>query len=63
MKFREIEKILLKDGWIFKDAKGSHHQYTHPFKPGKITIPHHSGDIAPVIIKAILKQAGLLKEI
>jgi predicted RNA binding protein YcfA (HicA-like mRNA interferase family) len=59
MKFREIEKILLTDGWVFKCAKGSHHQYIHPIKPGKVTIPYHSDDIAPVIIKSILKQAGL----
>jgi len=59
MKFREIEKKLLNDGWIFKSAKGSHYQYVHPVKPGKVTVPYHSGDIAPVIVKAILKQAGL----
>ncbi|MDR3050141.1 MAG: type II toxin-antitoxin system HicA family toxin [Oscillospiraceae bacterium] len=59
MKFREIEKILLADGWTFKSAKGSHHQYVHPTKPGKVTVPSHSGDIAPIIVKSILKQAGL----
>lgn len=59
MRFREIEKILLDDGWRFKKAKGSHYSYVHPTKPGKITIPNHPGDIAPQIIKQILKQAGL----
>jgi predicted RNA binding protein YcfA (HicA-like mRNA interferase family) len=59
MKFREIERVLLSDGWIFVYAKGSHYQYTHPVKPGKVTIPFHSGDIAHIIIKSILKQAGL----
>jgi predicted RNA binding protein YcfA (HicA-like mRNA interferase family) len=59
MKFQEIERIVLDDGWIPKAAKGSHHQYVHPEKPGTVTIPHHSGDIAPVIIKSILKQAGI----
>ena len=59
MKFQEIERIILKDGWKHKTTKGSHYQYTHPSKPGKVTIPYHSGDIAPVIIKSILKQAGL----
>ena len=59
MRFREIEKIILADGWIFKSAKGSHYQYIHPTKPGKVTIPCHSSDIAPIIIKSILKQAGL----
>jgi predicted RNA binding protein YcfA (HicA-like mRNA interferase family) len=59
MKFREVEKLLLADGWIFKNSKGSHYQYVHPTKPGKVTVPYHPGDIAPVIVKAILKQAGL----
>jgi predicted RNA binding protein YcfA (HicA-like mRNA interferase family) len=59
MKFQEIERIILNDGWTLKAIKGSHHQYVHPKKPGKVTIPHHSGDIAPVIIKSILKQAGI----
>lgn len=59
MKFREIEKIIIADGWQFKKAKGSHYSYIHPSKPGKVTIPHHPGDLAPQIIKQILKQAGL----
>ncbi len=59
MKFREIEKIILADGWQFKKAKGSHYSYIHPTKPGKVTIPNHPGDLAPQIVKQILKQAGL----
>ncbi|MCL1910908.1 MAG: type II toxin-antitoxin system HicA family toxin [Leptospirales bacterium] len=59
MKFQEIERMLLNDGWSLKTVKGSHHQYTHPSKSGKVTIPYHAGDIAPVIINSILKQAGL----
>ncbi|MCL2140007.1 MAG: type II toxin-antitoxin system HicA family toxin [Treponema sp.] len=59
MKFQEIERILKKDGWAVKAVKGSHYQYVHASKPGKVTIPYHNGDIAPVIIKAILKQAGI----
>jgi predicted RNA binding protein YcfA (HicA-like mRNA interferase family) len=59
MKFQEIERIVLDNGWTLKTIKGSHHQYIHPKKPGKVTIPHHSRDIAPVIIKSILKQAGI----
>ena len=59
MKFREIKKILLADGWVLKNIKGSHYHYIHPLKPGKVTVPNHPGDIAQIIIKAILKQAGL----
>ncbi len=59
MKFREIEKIILQDGWIEKSQRGSHHQYVHPVKSGKVTIPEHSGDLNPTTIKSIKKQAGI----
>ena len=59
MKFKEIEKIILADGWRFKNAKGSHNHYLHPTKPGKVTIPNHPGDIALIVVKSILKQAGI----
>lgn len=59
MKFLEIERIIKNDGWKLKAVKGSHYQYVHSFKNGKVTVLHHSGDIAPVIIKSILKQAGI----
>jgi predicted RNA binding protein YcfA (HicA-like mRNA interferase family) len=59
VKFQEIERILLKDGWRLKAVNGSHHQYVHSTKRGKVTIPYHSGDLHPKTINAILKQAGL----
>ena len=59
MKFKELEKILLNDGWTFKGAKGSYYQYIHPDKKGKITIPRHGGDLNIKTAKTILKQAGL----
>jgi len=59
MKFGEIERIILDDGWHLKSVAGSHYQYVHHSKPGKVTIPYHRGDIAPIIVKSILKQAGL----
>jgi predicted RNA binding protein YcfA (HicA-like mRNA interferase family) len=59
MRFLEIERIIKKDGWKLKAVKGSHYQYIHASKTGKVTIQHHSGDIPLVIIKSILRQAGL----
>ena len=59
MRFREMEKILLDDGWYLADVRGSHHQYKHPEKPGKVTLPNHRGDIPPRVVNSILKQAGL----
>ena len=61
MTFREVEKIILKDGWYKIKSKGSSHvQYKHPTKKGKVTIPkHNNNDIMGGTLKSILKQAGL----
>lgn len=62
MKFRELEKIILNDGWYYKDTVGSHYQYIHPIKSGKVTIPNHSGDISKLVEKSVLKQARINRE-
>ena len=59
MTAKEIEKILLADVWYHKNTKGSHKQFKHPTKPGKVTVPQHSGDIDIGTAKSILRQAGL----
>lgn len=58
---REILKALHTDGWreIPNRTKGSHIQLKHPTKPGKVTVPSHSGDIPAGTLNSILKQAGL----
>ena len=35
MKFKEIERLLLDNGWIFKSCRGSHNQYVHPTEAGQ----------------------------
>lgn len=61
MTAKEILKILHSDGWceIPNRTKGSHVQLKHALKPGKVTVPVHSGDIPPGTLNSILKQAGL----
>ena len=59
MTVKGIKKILKADGWYFVTAKGSHNQYKHTVKFGKVTIQNHKGDIPIGTVKAILKQAGL----
>lgn len=59
MQSREMIKLIEKDGWNLVAVVGSHHQYKHPTKPGKVTIPHPRKDLAPKTINRILKQAGL----
>lgn len=59
MRANEIEKIIIADGWYHASTKGSHKQFKHPTKPGKVTIPQHRGDLDIKTAKSILKQAGL----
>jgi predicted RNA binding protein YcfA (HicA-like mRNA interferase family) len=62
MKVREIIRLLERDGWVLVTEKGSHRQFKHPPKTGRVTIagnPAH--DIAPGTLGSILKQAGLRK--
>ena len=59
MTFKDLEKTLKKDGWYYYDTVGSHMQYKHKVKQGKITIPKHKGDIKKGTLNSILKQAGL----
>lgn len=59
MRFREVERLLLDDGWKYKNSRGSHNYYIHPTKTGKVTIPNHRGDLDMKTVKSILSQAGL----
>ncbi len=58
-KLRDLEKIILSDGWKLKSCVGSHFQYVHPVKTVKVTIPNHAGDIPKGVVSSVLKQAGL----
>lgn len=55
----DMERILLADGWQFKKQTGSHRQYTHPSKIGKVTIPFHCKDLPKGTEHSIYKQAGM----
>lgn len=59
MTAKEVIRLLMKDGWYEKVQKGSHKQFVHPRKSGKVTVPVHSGDIPPGTLNSILRQAGL----
>jgi predicted RNA binding protein YcfA (HicA-like mRNA interferase family) len=60
MKIRDVIKFVENDGWVYIATKGSHRQYKHPTKKGRVTIAGHpSADVHPKTFKTILKQAGL----
>jgi predicted RNA binding protein YcfA (HicA-like mRNA interferase family) len=53
-------EILAQDGWFLVNQEGSHRQYKHPTKRGRVTLAGHpSDDLAPGTLNSILKQAGL----
>lgn len=59
MTVREIKKMLKDDGWYPVNQNGSHIQYEHLSKKGKVTLPNHNGDVPKGTLNSILKQAGL----
>ena len=56
---REIIKLLEEDGWYLVKTVGSHHQFKHPTKPGRVTIKHPDKDIPIGTLKSIERQSGL----
>lgn len=56
---KDLEKMVLADGWYYVRQVGSHRQYRHPAKPGITTIPWHPGDMPKGTVYSILRQAGL----
>ncbi len=63
MKVREAIRMIEQDGWYFVAARGSHRQFKHRRKPGRVTIAGKpSDDLAPGTLNSILKQAGLKEQ-
>ena len=63
MKVREIKKLIEADGWYLVATRGSHRQFKHYTKPGRVTIAGKpSDDLAPGTENSILKQAQLIQE-
>jgi predicted RNA binding protein YcfA (HicA-like mRNA interferase family) len=62
MKVSEVLRLLLNDGWYVVATRGSHRQFKHPLKPGRVTVAGKpSDDLAPGTLNSILKQSGLKK--
>lgn len=51
--------MLRNDGWEMTAQRGSHRQFTHAFKPGKVTVNGHpSSNLSQEVLNSIFKQAG-----
>jgi predicted RNA binding protein YcfA (HicA-like mRNA interferase family) len=59
MHSREIISALQRDGWVQVAQKGSHIQFRHPTKKGRVTVPHPERDVPIGTLRSIEKQSGL----
>jgi predicted RNA binding protein YcfA (HicA-like mRNA interferase family) len=56
-------RIVEKYGWQQVSQEGSHRQFKHPIKPGRVTIAGHPSIDVPVgTLKNIYRQAEINQE-
>jgi predicted RNA binding protein YcfA (HicA-like mRNA interferase family) len=59
-KVRELIELIEADGWYLLRQRGSHRQFAHSVKPGKVTVSGHAGDtLHPKTAASALKQARI----
>jgi len=60
MKVRDVIGLLYQDGWFLVAQSGSHRQFKHPAKPGRVTVAGASAhELAAGTLSSIKKQAGI----
>ena len=59
MNSRVLIKKIKELGWFLVNVVGSHQQFKHPTKKGKVIIPHPKKDLPIGTVRSILKQAGI----
>jgi predicted RNA binding protein YcfA (HicA-like mRNA interferase family) len=56
---RNVIAALKADGWYEVNRGGSHVQFKHTIKPGRVTVPHPKRDFPIGTLRSIEKQSGL----
>jgi len=59
LRSRDVIKLLEKDGWFEVAQRGSHKQFKHPRKKGRVTVPHPKLDLPKGTLRSIERQAGI----
>jgi predicted RNA binding protein YcfA (HicA-like mRNA interferase family) len=59
MDSRTVINKLRADGWKLESVRSSHHQFKHPSKAGRVSVPHPKRDLAPGTVKSIERQSGV----
>lgn len=55
---RKLIARLKRDGWELVAVRGDHHQFKHPAKPGRVTVPHPNKNLKTGTLHSIYRQAG-----
>jgi predicted RNA binding protein YcfA (HicA-like mRNA interferase family) len=56
---RTVIRLIEADGWFLVAVSGSHHQFKHAAKPGRVTVAHSRKDLPITTLKSIERQSGL----
>lgn len=57
---REVIRALEVDGWYRVKVTGSHYQFKHLIKSGRVTIKHPDKDMPRKTLDSIERQSGLV---
>jgi len=60
---REVEAILIDNGFEFRRQRGSHRIFAKPGHPRPVPIPEHGKSLAPGTLAAIIRESGLPKDL
>lgn len=56
---KSVIRKIQADGWKEVAQTGSHKQFKHPTKPGRVTVPHPYKDLPIGTLRSIEKQSGV----
>jgi predicted RNA binding protein YcfA (HicA-like mRNA interferase family) len=59
MRSRDVIRLLEADGWKEVARKGSHAQFRHPVKKGRVTVPDPKRDLPVGTLRSIERQSGI----
>lgn len=59
MNSRDVIAALHAAGWYEVAQRGSHKQFKHPVKSGRVTVPFPKRDIPLPTLKSIERQSGI----
>jgi predicted RNA binding protein YcfA (HicA-like mRNA interferase family) len=60
VKVREVIRLIEDDGWVQSRQRGSHRQFIHAVKSGRVTVAGNLGaEMRPGTLANVMRQAGL----